>query len=136
MKKLVNERTLYRVNGGKWIDCSIWNKIRYYEESECKDWESKELNFADMQELIEKGFIPNAENDFTFFKKRPIIVLPSNDFKIAGYTFTEKDNNIFEIKIQYLDYNATIKTLADLLPAEHFIQYLKDRGISNCPMMK
>lgn len=136
MKKLVNERTLYRVNGGKWIDCSIWNKIRYYEESECKDWESKELNFADMQELIEKGFIPNAENDFTFFRKRPIIVLPSDDFEIAGYTFTEKDNNIFEIKIQYLDYNATIKTLADLLPAEHFIQYLKDRGISICPMMK
>lgn len=136
MKKLVNERTLYRVNGGEWRDCSIWNKIRYYEESDCEDWKTRELNFADMQELIEKGFVPNAENDFTFFRKRPMIVLPSNDIEITRYTYTEKDNAVFEVKKQYLEYNATIKTLAELLPADSFCEYLKDRGINTCPMMK
>lgn len=136
MKKLVNERTLYRVNGGEWRDCSIWNKIRYYEENDCEDWKTKELNFADMQELIEKGFVPNAENDFTFFRKRPMIVLPSSDIEITRYTYTEKDKVVFEVKKQYLPYTNTIKNLADLLPADDFIQYLKDRGINTCPMMK
>lgn len=136
MKKLVNERTLYRVNGGEWRDCSIWNRIRYYEESECEEWTSRELNFAEMWELVEKGFVLNAETDYTFFKKRRKLVLPSDSIEITRYTYTEKENKTFEVKKQYLPYSATIKTLADLLPAEDFIQYLKDRGINTCPMMK
>lgn len=136
MKKLVNERTLYRVNGGEWRDCSIWNRIRYYEESDCEEWTTKKLNFTEMWELVESGFVLNAETDYTFFKKRRKLILPSNSIEITRYTYTEKGNKTFEVKKQYLPYNTTIKALADLLPAEDFIQYLKDRGINTYPMMK
>lgn len=136
MKKLVNERTLYRVNGGEWRDCSIWNRIRYYEESDCEEWKSKELNFSEMWELVRQGFVLNAETEYTFFGKKRKLVLPSDDLYISRYTYTEKENAVFEVKKVYNPYSTTLKSLADLLPADDFIQYLKDRGINTCPMMK
>jgi hypothetical protein len=135
MKKLVNERTLYRVDGGEWRDCSPWNRIRYREENDCEEWTSRKLNFDEMWMLVEEGFVINAETGYTFFQKKRKLDLPSDCVEVTKYTYTEKENKTFEVKMQYLPYSSTLKTLAGLLPAEDFIQYLKDRGINICPMM-
>lgn len=136
MKKLVNARTYFRINGKKWIDCSIWNKIRYYEESECEEWTSRELTFAEAVDLVKKGFVPHAEVGETIFRKRTYLELPSGDLLVGDLRYYEREIKTFEVKQTYEPYNNTIKVLADLLPADQFCEYLKDRGISSCPMLK
>lgn len=87
MKKLVNYRMYVSVNGGEWKDTSIWNHVRYMEESECETWESRELNFDEALELVEEGFIMNAECDRTFFTHRPRIQLSISESLLEGPSY-------------------------------------------------
>lgn len=136
MKKLVNYRMMLSVNGGKWQDTSIFNHIRYLDESECKTWESRELNFNEVLELIEEGFIMNADCDQTFFTHRPRIKLSISEslFGEPSY-YTERTLTTLKIKKEYLPYNGSIKDIAILLTAEQFCEYLKNHGIAYCPSM-
>lgn len=129
MKKLVNEKTLYRVNGGEWRDCSIWKNIRYWEEENCQEWNSRELSFSSMWELVESGFVPGAKIEYTVFNRRKLI-LPSGFDRLTDYTYRENSRIKFEVKKEYASYSSTIKNLANLLPANEFCEYLKDRGIA------
>jgi hypothetical protein len=129
MKKLVNEKTLYRVNGGEWRDCSIWKNIRYWEEENCQEWNSRELSFSSMWELVESGFVPGAKIEYTVFNRRKLI-LPSGFDRLTDYTYRENSRIKFEVKKEYTSYSSTIKNLANLLPADEFCEYLKDRGIA------
>jgi hypothetical protein len=129
MRKLIDERTYYRVNGGEWRDCSIWKNIRYWEEENCQEWNSRELSFSSMWELVELGFVPGAKIEHTIFNRRKLI-LPSGFERLIDYTYRENSRIKFEVKKEYEPYNSTIKNLADLLPADGFCEYLKDRGIA------
>lgn len=136
MKKLVNYRMMLSVNGGEWRDTSIFNHIRYLEESECETWESRELNFNEALELVEEGFIMNAECDQTFFTHRPRIQLSISESIFEGPSYyTERTLATLKIKKEYRPYNGSIKDIAILLSAEQFCEYLKDHGIVYCPSM-
>lgn len=136
MKKLVNYRMYVSINGGEWKDTSIWNHIHYMEESKCETWESKELSFNEALELVEEGFIMNAECDRTFFTHKPRIQLsiPESIFEGSSY-YTERTLKTLKIKKEYIPYNGSIKNLATLLTAEKFCEYLKDHGITYCSAM-
>lgn len=136
MKKLVNYRMYVSVNGGEWRDTSIWNHIRYMEESECETWESRELSFDEALELVEEGFIMNAECDRTFFTHRPRIQLSTSESLFDGASYyTERTLKTLKIKKEYIPYNGSIKDIATLLTAERFCEYLKDHGIAYCSAM-
>lgn len=136
MKKLVNYRMYVSVNGGEWKDTSIWNHICYMEESECETWESRELSFSEALELVEEGFIMNAECDRTFFTHRPRIQLSISESLFEGPSYyTERTLQTLKIKKEYLPYKGSIKDIATLLTAEKFCEYLKVHGIAYCSAM-
>ena len=130
MRKLVNYRQYYRINGGEWIDTSIRNHIRYLEEEETKTWQSKEFSFEEAVRVIDEGILYNCSSDRTLIFNKLFICLPSENFMSSNIRYYEKEVKSFEIKEVYEPYSSTIKTLADLLPAEEFCLWLKDQGIT------
>lgn len=133
MKRLVNERVEYRVNEGEWINVSIFNRYRYLDDEQIakKAFQTEELTFQETKEYVKEccnfGKIGKAT-----FTKREYIELPSGSIFDGDLRYYENNFESATFRITFLDVNRilTIKDLADLLPAEQFCEYLKDRGIT------
>ena len=114
-------------------------KYRGLTEKQCEDYAKQERlyrfeTFEEAKEEIEKGFILNAKSTTTFFTNKPKLEIntSSSFFDSAALTMTEKDFKPIEVKIVYKEENnVSIKTLADLLDADSFCEYLNDRNISS-----
>lgn len=129
MREVRNYRHYFAVGNGEYEDTSIWNDLRYCEprEDECF-----ELNtFAEAVEAIKKGAIHRAEIDYTFFGKKPMIVLRKADLYCDRVVLTEKTFKPIRVKYTWEVHNRriTMDTLFDQLSADEFCEYLKDRGI-------
>lgn len=134
MKRLVNERVEYRVNEGEWIDVSIFNRYRYLDDEQIaeKSFQTKELTFQETKEYIEEGYCNFGTVGKTFFTKREYIELPSKSVLESDLRYYENNFESATFRKTFLEVDRilTIKALADLLPAEQFCEYLKDRGIT------
>ena len=137
MKKVVRVVKEYRVNGDKWIDISLWKHIIYKEETECKNKMRKIDNWKDALEYLKNDMLRNSSVEYTIFKRTPYLHLynPEN-LDYEWIDVKEKEFELLEVRLRYIEYPCSLKELVDLLPANDFIQYLKDRGISTCPMLK
>lgn len=137
MKKVVRVVTEYRVNGDKWIDISFWKHIIYKEEIECENKMRKIDNWEDALEYLKNDMLRNSSVEYTIFKRTPYLHLynPKN-WNYEWIDVKEKEFKLLEVRIRYIEYPCSLKDLVDLLSANEFIQYLKDRGISTCPMLK
>lgn len=133
MKRLVNERVEYRVNEGKWIDVSIFNRYRYLDDEQIakKAFQTEELTFQETKEYV-KEYCNFGSVGKATFTKREYIELPSGSIFDGDLRYYENNFESATFRKTFLDVNRilTIKDLADLLPAEQFCEYLKDRGIT------
>lgn len=130
MKRLYDYRMLVSINGGPYRDTSVWKHIKYLSPEEAKTKESAKMSLNEAYEIAED--IMNAEKGITFFKKR----------KYIGFSFADSFERVclyegtVQIKEVYLPCDCSMDTLIEVLNTEEFIQYLKDRGIFTCPMIK
>ena len=78
-----------------------------------------------------RAYVPDIYTDTTLFRKRPYVEIRYNwDDEERYYDFDE-------IRIEEREEpwtNATLKDVHDCASADQFIQYLKERGITTCPM--
>lgn len=133
MKELYNYRMLVSIDGKEYRDTSIWNHIRYLNPEETKTMETVEMSFDEVYNIADA--IMNAEKGITFFRKRKYIKFSFADSFEPEYLYEGTKKKI-QIKEEYLSFSCSMEKLARLLDSEDFISYLKDRGISTCPMLK
>ena len=137
MKKIYDRRVLVKVDGWEeFDDTSIFRHLRYKDEDYAKQERLYRFEtFEEAKEEIEKGFILNAESNTTFFTNKPKLEIHTSNsffFFFFSCTMTEKNFKLIEVKIVYKEENnVSIKTLADLLDADSFCEYLNDRNISS-----
>jgi hypothetical protein len=137
MKKVIEVRKQYRLNNGEWTDVTDFNPISYREKDECVDKYRTIDTWKDTVGYVADGLLPNAEMHMTFFKKRIYLILPNNNIYSDFRTVVnEKDFKKLEVRVIYREPILTIKQLANILEADEFCEYLKDKGISTCPMLK
>ena len=130
MKKIVRQVIQYSVNGEPWDYAKFFSKTRYIDENELGiNWQTGAMNFQQTVNFIKSGEFINAEVDTTFFRKRPVIVLPNRAFN-KQFRYEEKDVKTIEVRKISYEVEDTITNLANILPSEEFIEYLKDRGIN------
>jgi hypothetical protein len=134
MKKIYNYRVYVRFEGEtEWRKTSMFRHLHYMEEEEAiqSSYESiKITSFEDAKEIVESNLIMNAEMGKTFFTKKPVLRFSVLDYFDGVVTFTEKQFKSFEYKIAYEEEsNLSIKTVMELLTADEFCEYLKDKGI-------
>lgn len=141
MKKVVKVVKEYRVNGNQWINIGFKNctlSIDYRDEKYC---ETKVLckidNWKDALEYLKNDMLCNSSVEYTIFKRTPYLHLYNpHNWNYEWIDVKEKEFELLEVRLRYIEYPCSLKELVDLLSANDFIQYLKDRGITTCPMLK
>lgn len=130
MKKVVDFIQYVSFDGGKTFqDTSALNHLCYVEPIEDKIVVLE--TFEQAYEYIKADKLMNAEIDTTFFKGRKQIHISTVDFDYRE-SFTEKNYKPIIVKTVFEERTGfSIKSLAHLLSAEEFCEWLKDRNITN-----
>ncbi len=88
-------------------------------------------SFANIINCGSRAFAPDVYIGTTLFRKRPYVEIRYNrDDEESYYGF---DEIRIEERVEPWE-QATLKDIHDYSTAEQFIQYLKERGITTCPM--
>ena len=133
MKKLINLRCYVAIGDTEFCDTAIWNHIRYIGmEGSSSSTEYYYGTFAEAHKAIENNMIRNAETGFTLFRSRPTIEIHWGDIMRNNTELTEKTFEPIRVKWtkEEVERMYTMKDLIDLLPADQFCEWLKDRGIT------
>ena len=130
MKKVIDFVQYVSFDGGKTFqDTSIWSHLHYAELTEEKVVVLE--TFEQAYEYIKADKLRNAEIDTTFFKGRKQIHVSTADLDCRK-NFTEKNYKPIIVKTVFEEMtDISIKKLANLLSAEEFCEWLKDRKITN-----
>lgn len=129
MKEILDRRVLVKMVGWReFEDTSIFRHVVYADESLAEKEISYCYNtFDELKKAVENGMILNAESTFTVFKK-PMVTI-STARRDTRIKITEKNFKPVEVKVFYDKEDLSIKTIASLLKAHDFCEYLKDRGL-------
>lgn len=132
MKKVFDKIVYIKLEGWKdYKDTSIFKHLQFLSEEKATEKIFCIRDFKELVEEVENGLICNAEMDETFFKHRPKVVFHTADLLNNSFHVTEKNFTSIEIKIEYVEVkNISLKALSGMLPADDFVEYLKDREIS------
>lgn len=128
MKTILDYRCYISTDNKHYFDTSIRYHLTY---TEPKSEKVLIINtFDELVEAVKNKVIMNAKLTHTFFKRRPMVELHQgwdND-----YCVTERNFKPIYVKEVWeeLTEQKSLSTLADLLPAEEFVEYVIDRGIS------
>lgn len=93
------------------------------------------MSFDEVHEYISEHALSGVHNDSTFSlfgEGKPIILVDYYDaWDYVAYRSFDK----MSYKIEFTEWtDVSFEWLAKHLPADQFIQYLKERGMSVCPM--
>ena len=133
MKKICDLRCYVAIGKQDYEDTSMWKHLQY-----CKPGSTEECitSWDDLCDLVEGHCIRNAELTTNLFGK-PVVKIGWAGLYASKTKIT--DRNFRSIRVKWaaepVDTVYSIKDLADLLPAEDFCEYLKDRRMDvkiNC----
>lgn len=134
MKKIYSCNDLVSFDNGKtWKDTSFFESYKYLEESDIEiiSFESEGLSFQEIVSAIENGNVKNAKVERSLFTNKQKIKISLADSFTTIY-FTEKNYKTMCIKRELKECNSlTFKNLMNILTADEFCEYLKDRGINS-----
>ena len=89
------------------------------------------LSFDEFYALLQNGSMDHIRAGKTLFRKRPKIVIEYDYDRIKRHTHFDS----ISCKVTYEEIKKpTLYSIVRCFPAEDVIQYLKDRGITTCPM--
>ena len=134
MKKVFDRVTKVRFNGSnEWYDTSIFHHLVYErEEFNGQKFDYHFDNFQEAFDWIKQGYLRNAETTETLFRRRPQIHISTASMECDGVYYTEKNFKPFDVRIEYVEKNEiSLKGLSEMLKADEFCEYLKDRNITN-----
>lgn len=116
------------LNGAKWNTIHVeYTKLR--EEHELEKTFIENYSFAEAHEWMLRNWHNHWSAGYTLFKKKPKIKIQYGYYTIETYT---KFDTI-SIRAIYEEHPITMRDL-QYEDADKVIQYLKERGITTCPM--
>lgn len=128
MKKVYDRRVEISINGGEFYDTSPCRHIVLSDE-EIPTEDIKLTNLEDIEYAIRNGIILNAYMEETLFSHKKIFCFPPNNYwscRVVKYKECKLKSVV--VKIKYVpEFNLRIGRLKDLLTADEFIEYCKDR---------
>ena len=119
--------TYISVNGGP--KTKVWSVGYGLTEDELPS--TVEASYTFQEALTEEPPTPDITTGTTWFRKRPYVKIEYS--WCTADTYYNFDHITIERRKE-LWANATLKDVHDYTPADQFIQDLKERGITTCPM--
>lgn len=133
MKQIYNHIKQWKFKDKKDIhDTSIFRHFVFLEPEKAITKTYDIDSFEILEATAESGFLWNAEKRISIFG-RTIIELPEKEeFLIPALSIKEKNFKPIELIESYKPVtDLSLKDVYEKLPAEDFIEYLKERGVQN-----
>lgn len=133
MKNIYDRRILVKVDGWKeFEDTSIFTHLEYEDEKFAEqEFLFRFETFEEAKKEVEEGWILNATSTTTFFRNRPKLTFKTTNLDLY-VSMTEKNFKPIEVKIVFEKRrNLSLKDISELLDADSFCEYLRDRNISS-----
>ena len=132
MLKIYNIHDYVSIDGANWREVGGWGHCVADDTKVPDTIHLGQMSFGETREYLSKNHLSGVWNDGTFWLNKPIINVNYNDaweavayrcFDTFAYkrVFTEKEDTSMDFLMKELS-------------ADQFIQYLKERGITTCPM--
>ena len=140
MKKIYKTTELFII-GNEEFTISSSGYFYYLEEEEVKDVEVHFKTWEQLLEFAQKSASYYIWADKTLFKQRDYVwlCLHGNQsygmmkvYKETFAPFTLVYERFHEVNLKYY----SLKELMEKMKADDFIDYMKDRGMTTCPMIK
>ena len=129
---------VYKVHDYVSIDGAKWRQVGYgyriAEEKPENNLVLYEASFDNAREYLSNNKLDGVWNDSTFLFRNPTIVVDYDDaWESVEY---RKFKNISYQTIFTEWTSVTLEWIVQNLPADECIQYLKERGMTVCPILK
>lgn len=120
------------IDGADWCCINNGHKIANDELTDCLILDN--VTFDEAREYLSNNNVRGMYRDHTFFRKRPVIIINYGwgwdpvrykHFKSLSYKKVYKEWK--DVSMRWLMNNAS---------ADELIQYLKERGVTACPILK
>ena len=133
MLKVYHATDYVSIDGAPWREVSCTGYSVSDEELHTK-LVLNEVSFDEAYEFLLNNHIWGVCNDGTIFRNKPVIsVTYCGAFDSVRY----KHFNTMSCKTEYKEWtNVSLDWIMKHLSAEQCIQYLKERGMAACPIMK
>lgn len=129
---------IYTVTHYVSIDGDNWRVINYGERASDKELESQlamnNLSFEEARDYLSQHYLRGVWNGGTFFRNKPVIAV---DYYGAIEPVRYRRFNTISYKSEYEEWeNVSLDWIMKHLSADECIQYLKERGMTTCPILK
>lgn len=135
---------IYKVHNYVSIDGADWREVvnSWFTDIKCKasnenldiKYIVRRLSFDETRKYLDNHKLNGVWNDTTFWRKKSTICVR---YRGAWDDVIYKHFNTISYKQEYEEWkDVSLQWIMENLPAEQTIQYLKERGIATCPIMK
>ena len=133
MLKVYNVTDYVSIDGAPWREVNC-DGYRVSDEELQTELILDKASFDEAREFLSKNHLWGVCNESTFFRNKPVI---SVSYYSAFDSVWYKHFNTISYKSEYKEWvNVSLDWIMKHLSAEQCIQYLKDRGMATCPIMK
>lgn len=132
MLKVYTVRNYVSVDGGKWYEVGTCRDVMY-SNPESATIVIDNASFDEWCEFLQEQKLDGIYYTTTFFRKKPCIVTHDWSYYYDCEKYTHF--NTLSYKTVYEEWeNVSLAYIMKNFPADQCIQYLKERGITACPM--
>ena len=133
---------VYKVHNYVSIDGDDWREVvwSWFIPTKCKtsselletEYRLHNASFNEAREYLQSNELDGIGNSSTYWRKKPIVWVRYDDARdIVNY----RHFNTISYKTEYKEWtDVSLEWIIKSLPADQTIQYLKERGITTCPM--
>ena len=133
MLKVYNVYDRVSIDGAKWRTVGGYG-YRVTDEEVKNKLVLDNVTFDEAREFLSQNILSGVWNDSTFFRNKPTVVVSYND---GWDPVSYRHFDTMSYKREFVeDKNVTFEWMTQHLSAEQLIQYLKERGITTCPIVK
>lgn len=133
MLKVYNVTDYVSIDGADWREVGGYG-YGVFDEEPKNELRLDNLTFTEAYEYLSQNCLSGVWNDNTFFRKKPIIRVSYND---ALDPVNYRRFNKMSYKREFVEYkDVSLEWIIKHLSADQCIQYLKDRGMTTCPILK
>lgn len=133
MLKIYDVIDYISIDGARWRSVGGWRYKATDDELENK-LILNDVSFDEAREYFADHPLDGVCNDNTFFRNKPTIRVKYSD---AWDSVEYRHFNKLSYKREFEEWkNVTLEWIMKHLSADQCIQYLKDRGMATCPILK
>ena len=131
MLKVYNYYAYVSIDGADWRRIDHAHTITDDEPLDMLIWDN--ISFDVVRELLNHHPVIGMHNSHTLFRKKPTIEICFEDAWLSPVEY--KHFKTLSYKIEFKEWkDVPLQWMIEHSPADKVIQYLKERGITTCPM--